>query len=196
MLINWFRFAIVCLALIGFIIGVVLREYEFPDILTIMLATEAVIVFLYAEFAYRSKAVDQFRGWRIFLRLIMGFLTVYGPAKALSDCDYNVSRDYQADSPGFQTVGWIGCLRDGYDFRYYRSENALFTFRLFRARCIIMLTVFAMIFLEMICYIRSDEGTGIKRDAAMAEARNDVELANTSAGDSQKMMVPDPPHAQ
>ncbi|KAF9966344.1 hypothetical protein BGZ70_002623 [Mortierella alpina] len=192
--INWLRILIICLALASFLMGFVLRERrQFPDILTIMLASEIVIVFLYSEFVYRSGADTHFRGWRYFLRVIMAFLTIYGPTKALRECSYYEERNYKDHSQGFHTTARINCILERDDVG--EVETMLPLFRLFRARCIITLTVCALIAVELYCYGWSKEGTGQARVNAEMETRNDVELTDTLADDSQKTMVPDPPHA-
>ncbi|KAF9938039.1 hypothetical protein BGZ67_000609 [Mortierella alpina] len=140
--INWLRILIICLALTSLSIGFYLRgQREFPDVLIIMLATDIVVVFLYAEFVYKSSVEVQFRGWRMFLRFILAFMTVYGPAMALDQCSYYSTRDYSEQSPGFQMLGHISCIRDSYDSKGI-EEVMLPLFRLFRVRCIITATVY------------------------------------------------------
>ncbi|KAF9572339.1 hypothetical protein EC968_009992 [Mortierella alpina] len=179
--INWLRSVIILLALTGFIIGMVLREdRRFPDVLTIMWATEVVTFFLYSEFIYISKVDIQFRGWRIFLRLILAILMIYGPVKALDDCGYYTFRDYDTIIPGFLYRARISCIEDSYDGEG-PVERIRPVYRLFRARCIIMATTCVLIVVELCCYGWSKEGMNRPNVSAGSETRNDVELATQFA---------------
>ncbi|CAO3566789.1 unnamed protein product [Mortierella alpina] len=192
--INLFRILILCLAFISFSMGLVLKEQlHFPDNQALILATEAIVVILYLEFLFSAK-LEQFRGWRVFLRIALGFLTIYGPTKILDDCHYSTERDYDNHSPGFHSREKISCADDtGEDL----DGAFLSVFRLFRVRCIITLAVATLILVELFIYARSGEGSAAcLRNGATAEMRHDdLELANTSVSHSQKVMVPDPPNA-
>ncbi|KAF9966345.1 hypothetical protein BGZ70_002624 [Mortierella alpina] len=192
--ITRFRTLILCLALISFTIGLILTDQlDFPDNLALTLATEAIVIVLYLEFLFSAK-MEQNRGWRVTLRIALGFLTIYGPSKILSDCSFSMERDYRNRSPGFHATDKIHCANDRTDDW---DEAVLSVFRLFRARCIITLTVAALILIELFIYVRSDEGSTARlRNGATAETwPDDVELASTSMSHSQKVMVSDPLNA-
>ncbi|KAF9278282.1 hypothetical protein BGZ68_008673 [Mortierella alpina] len=193
--INWLRILIVCLALISFIFGMILREeLEGLDGLTLLLVSEALTAILYSVFVFNSKRT-QIRMWRIFLRSVMGFLMIYGSVKTLSNnCKYSSGRDY-IQSPGFSTFELIEC-DDGLHYGWYWEDGKLLrAYRYYRARCIIALTVCALVLVELLCYWRSTEGSRLARDDALTEeAREDVELENVALEEPQKMEFPDPPH--
>ncbi|KAF9948977.1 hypothetical protein BGZ72_009161 [Mortierella alpina] len=197
--IRWFRFLIISLTATSFIIGMTLVvNPKFPNDMPFLLLTEVATVIIYLKFTLISKKRRQNRRRRILLRVVLAFLTIYGPLKFLSECRYRVYRDFNQPNPGFHMEDWIGCNRD--DLRDGNDEGSkLFTFRLFRARCIIMLTVCALIVVEMFLYGWSDEALGRPQDDASAEEtpRRDVELGEMSVDDTepQKMVLPEPPQA-
>ncbi|KAF9986316.1 hypothetical protein BGZ75_001991 [Mortierella antarctica] len=194
--IKRFRLLILCLALISFIIGMVLiSNFEFPDKLPLMLIADALTVIFYTRFTYGSKRARQYKALRIFLRVVLAFLTVFGPLQALRQCAYWVSRDYYQQEPGIVFFERIRC--DDSAISTKRGEKSLLpVFQLFRARCIITLTVCVLIVLEMFFYGWSDEAKGLPQEEAAAateETRNDIELANTSLNGLQKTEIVDPP---
>ncbi|KAF9572338.1 hypothetical protein EC968_009991 [Mortierella alpina] len=178
---------------VGLIIGLVLKEVlRAPNDLTITLVSEAIVVVLYIEFIYSAKAVHA-RVWRTFLRIVLEFLALYGPSRILAECHYSLDRDYGRRRPGFDYYDQIRCEND---FTEARDDGPLLhTFRLLRARSMMMLTVAVLILVELICYVRSNEGMKPPREGPMAETRHDAEPANTSFDDHQKMIVLDVPNS-
>ncbi|KAG9326466.1 hypothetical protein KVV02_001645 [Mortierella alpina] len=94
----------------SFIIGMVLiSNFEFPDKLPLMLITDALTVIFYARFTYGSKRARQYKALHIFLRLVLAFLTVFGPLQALRQCTYRMRRDYYQQEPGIVFFERIDC---------------------------------------------------------------------------------------
>ncbi len=199
-LIKQLRILIACLALIGFILGMVLNvNFEFPNKLVLMLISEGLAFVLYSRFAYEFQKRHHNRSVRFLLRAVLAFLTVYGPVNALRECRYELRRDYGEQRPGFHTKEQIYCFDVNSPVRTEDGgKSILLIYRLFRARCIITLTVCALIVVEMFLYGWSDEASGLPQDDATVEKlRNEVELGDVSVNDSepQKIVLPDPPQA-
>ncbi|CAO3566792.1 unnamed protein product [Mortierella alpina] len=197
--IKWFRLLILCLALISFILGMTLNaNFEFPDKLAFLLISEALAVTFYTKFTYGSKEAHQNRTLRIFFRLVLAFLTVFWPLKALRECEYEARRNYDRNEPGVYLYEQVSCSGTDRRHRVPLDEgepSILPMYRLFRARCIITLTVCVLIMLEMFRYGWSDEDKGRSQDGtAIATAtQDDFELAGRAVGERQKMALPAAP---
>ncbi|KAF9278281.1 hypothetical protein BGZ68_008672 [Mortierella alpina] len=197
--IKRFRQLIVCLAAISLILGMALNtNFVFPDKLPLMLTSEALTVIFYSVFAYGSNEEPQNRSARMFFRIVLTFLMIYGPQEALRGCYYEMRRDYDHIGPGIYMLEEITCRnvdRSG-NSSSETGATALSMFRVFRARCIVPLSACVLMAIEMVIYGLSDEALGLPQaGAASAETRNDVELGDRSADEPQKMVLPDPPRA-
>ncbi|KAF9966343.1 hypothetical protein BGZ70_002622 [Mortierella alpina] len=192
-LVNWLRILILCLSLSSFIIGLHLKDaLEFPDPLTLIIVTEAFNVLFYSYFAATSNASTQMRAWRIFYRLVLASLSLYGPARALDGCEFGLMRDYSINLPGIRYNEKIHC-DDGSEYTWRQDQTLLPAYHLFRARCILLLTVAVTMWVEMVLYWQSDEGSGVSPLPPPQNA--DIELGNATLDEPQKMVLPTDPTA-
>ncbi|CAO3566788.1 unnamed protein product [Mortierella alpina] len=189
-LLNWLRILIIGLSMCSFGMGIHLKDaLEFPDPLTLLLVTEGFNVVFYSHFAATSNAASQTRAWRIFFRLVLAFLSLYGPARALDGCEFRLFRDYSINLPGIRYTENVWC--DHGSSRTWDDETLLPAYHLLRARCIVLLTVALMMWVELVFYWRSDEGSGGPPPPQNA----DIELGNTMVDEPQKMVLPTHPTA-
>ncbi|KAF9954119.1 hypothetical protein BGZ70_010667 [Mortierella alpina] len=126
----------------------------------------AIIVYLWAVHSSQKKVHK--RMGRIFLRLIMSVLILYGPANVLHNCRYTVERRY-GFQPGINFEEIIRCPADTH--RSGLGSDTVSRFHLLRATSIVTLTLATLVVLEMITYMRSAEGRG------GSSTQDDVELA-------------------
>ncbi|KAF9986318.1 hypothetical protein BGZ75_001993 [Mortierella antarctica] len=162
----------------GFGMGLVLQEHlELGRDLTVILVMDCLTIIVYLWVIHSSQKKVHRRMGRIFFRLVMSVLILYGPAKVLHGCWYTVGRRYDY-RPGVNFAEEIHCPAD----THYADlgTGVLFYYHLLRARCIITLTLAMLVVLEMVAYRRSAEGRRLPQDVELT-APIDIGMGTTTS---------------
>lgn len=183
--INWLRLLIVCMAVASFIVGLILKDkFDSSGHLDIILVVDGLVVAFNTAAILNSGNVHS-RVFRIFCRLVITSLALYGPARALNECKFQMVRVYGYDAEpdpsgtrGFHFSGNLHCLADGHT-AIRNGDSSLQTYHLLRRRCIVALTVFVLMEIELVSYWRSDEGLGSPPHKNLA-APIDIEMGDAA----------------
>ncbi|KAF9278280.1 hypothetical protein BGZ68_008671 [Mortierella alpina] len=148
----------------SFIVGLILKDkFDYSGHLDIILVVDGLVVAFYTAAILNSRNVHS-RVFRIFCRLVITSLALYGPERALNECKLRMVRVYGYDAEpdpsgtkGFHFSGNLDCPADGHT-AIRNGDSSLQTYHLLRRRCIVALTVFVLMEIELVSYWRSDEG--------------------------------------
>ncbi|KAF9948974.1 hypothetical protein BGZ72_009158 [Mortierella alpina] len=151
-----------------------------------MLVSDGLAVVFYLAVILTSREVHT-RAIRIFFRLVMTLLAFIGPTRALVECKFWLQRDYDprlydlnpSGARGFRYEEQLQCPGNDVNAIRGNDNSVLSTYHLLRRRCIVALTVSVLIVLELVCYCRSNEGSGPSPHEELA-APIDIEMEGAS----------------